>query len=265
MGEFKQIIGRGTRVREDYGKTWFTIMDFRDATRHFEDKDFDGPPEQVYEVKAGQSIVPPEQRTVVDRDGSHSRGGGEKRDKYFIPDEEVLTVAETVVRYNAAGKRVDIPVDDHTRGLLQASCKTRREFHDLWRNAEQRGELLAKLEREGITAGGLASKYGNGFATYDLLAHVGYDMAPVTRKDRAQKPSIVALLVMQSPIRKQVLEGLLAKFVDEGREDLSDATQLKLKPFDNLGTVIEILREFGGRAGFEKVVSTLEIYLYDDA
>lgn len=263
MSEFKQIIGRGTRVREDYGKLWFTIMDFRDATRHFEDEKFDGPPEQVYEVKPGQPILPPDAPQGAET--SKSRRSGERRDKYFIPDEEVLTVTETVVRYNAAGKRVERPADDHTRDLLRALCPTRRDFRDLWSNIERRGELLVKLEREGLTAADLAKKHGEGYSTYDVLAHVGYGMAPVLRKVRAEKANVQALLATHSPQRRRVLEGLLAKFVDEGLEALADTDSLKIKPFDTWGTLVELLREFGGRAGFEKAVTVMETYLYDDA
>ncbi|MBK9265378.1 MAG: DEAD/DEAH box helicase family protein [Polyangiaceae bacterium] len=266
MTEFKQIIGRGTRVREDYGKFWFTIMDFRGATRHFEDETFDGPPEQVYEVKEGESIAPPE-RTGEPSPGespSVSRSG-QRRDKYVIPDEEVLTVAETVVRYNAAGKRVELPIAEHTRRVLREMCGPRRTFRDRWLDPERRSELLGHLEREGASLGELAKHCGDGYATYDLLSHVGYDMPLVTRKDRAQKPVIQTYFATQSPLRRKVLEGLLAKFVDEGVETLDDTTHLTLKPLDKLGTPVELVKAFGGRVGFEKAISVLEAYLYDDA
>ncbi len=262
MGEFKQIIGRGTRVREDYGKTWFTILDFRDATRHFEDENFDGPPDQVYEPKEGESITPPD---LGDEDEAVRFRRGHRREKYVIPDEEVLTVSETVTRYDHDWKRIEMPVDEHVRRIVSALCPTRAELRATWCNAEKRGALLEQFEREGmISVGDLARTVGEGFSTYDILVQFAFGVAPVLRKDRAARANVQALLNTHEGVRKQVLEGLVGKFVAEGLEFLQDTRELQLEPFDEMGTLLEILGHFGGRDGFKKSVAALEMVLYDD-
>lgn len=274
MGEFKQIIGRGTRVEEDYDKTWFTIMDFRDATRHFEDEDFDGKPEMIKEVKSGESI------TTEDGPNPGSSGtstdpapaipapavsrSGQRRDKYVIADEDVLMLSENVIRYDSQGKRVDLPVNEHVQSVLRAEFPTRRVFLDAWRDMDRRSEVLLRLEREGISRGTLPAVYGAPYATFDLLAHLAYGSALISRKSRVDQERVQAFVTEQKPLARQVLDGLLARFAQEGWERLADAEQLKLPPFDKLGTVLELLHPFGGRAGFEKTIGELEFALYDD-
>lgn len=261
-GEFKQIIGRGTRVREDYGKTWFSILDFREATRHFADETFDGPPEQVYEPRPGDPIAPPDD---FDQEEPTPRRRGHRREKYVIPDVEVLTVAETVVRYDQDWKPIDLPKDEHARRIVTALCPSRADFRDTWRDAEKRAALLAQLERDGMLAmGELAQQMGAEFATYDVLASLVYGVRPISRKDRAEHANVQACIATFTGVRKQVLEGLLAKFVAEGLENLQDPRELQMEPFDEIGTLLEILGHFDGRDGFKKAVSVLEAYLYAD-
>ncbi|HRI71098.1 MAG TPA: DEAD/DEAH box helicase family protein [Polyangium sp.] len=262
-GEFKQIIGRGTRVREDYGKTWFTILDFRDATRHFADESFDGPPEQVYEPKPGDPIVPPD--LSDDHDEPTPRRRSHRREKYVIPDVEVLKVAETVTRYDQDWKPIDIPVDEHARRIVTAVCPTRRDLRETWRDPDRRAELLTQLERDGMLGtGDLARFFPEALATYDILASLAYGVAPVSRKERAARANVKAFVATQSGIRQQVLAGLLAKFEHDGLENLQDPQELQLPPFDEIGTVMEVLGHFDDRAGFKKAVAILETYLYDD-
>lgn len=266
MTEFKQIIGRGTRLREDYGKFWFTIMDFRGATRHFADEKFDGPPEQIYEPKEGDPIVPPEVGGDDDPPASTSAPRrGTRRQKYYLPDEDVGVAREDVERYNAEGKRIEVPIEEHARAVLRALCESRRDLRQRWLAMEERGELLGELEGQGVAIGDLAGKYGEGYATYDLLAHVGFEAQLVLRRKRAENARVQQVLVQHKGLARKVLEGLLARFVDEGFETLDDAEGLKERPFDKMGTLVELVRAFGGRAGFEKAVAALQGALYDDA
>jgi len=262
-GEFKQIIGRGTRVREDYGKTWFTILDFRDATRHFADETFDGPPEQVYEPRPGDPIAPPD---LADEEEPTPRRRGQRREKYVIPDVEVLKVAVTVTRYDQDWKPIEIPIDEHARRIVTALCPTRAELRETWRDPDKRAALLSQLERDAmVSTGDLARNLGANIATYDVLASLAYGVHPIPRQDRANRANVQACIAAQTGVRKQVLEALLAKFVAEGLENLQDPRELQMEPFDDLGTLTEILGHFGGREGFKKAVSGLEAYLFDDA
>ncbi|MRG98167.1 EcoAI/FtnUII family type I restriction enzme subunit R [Polyangium spumosum] len=266
MTEFKQIIGRGTRLREDYGKFWFTIMDFRGVTRHFADEKFDGPPEQIYEPKEGDPIAPPEDDDIDEPPPSPSAARrGTRRTKYYIDDEEVSVIREDVHRYDAAGKRIEVPVEAHARVVLLEVCKSRKDLRRLWLAVEKRGELLGELERQGVATGDLAVKYGEGYATYDLLAHAGFGAPLVPRRERAKNDGVEQVLARHKGLARKVLEGLVAKFVDEGLEALDDAEQLKLRPFDKMGTLVELVRAFGDRGKFEKAVAALEGALYDDA
>jgi type I restriction enzyme R subunit len=257
MTEFKQIIGRGTRIREDYGKLWFTIMDFRGATRHFEDEKFDGPPEQVVVLGEEEPILPPTPPAPA-----VSRGGS--RDKVFIADEKVAVASERVERYGADGKRLEVPVEEHARAVLRGLCKSAGDLRKRWLAAEGRGEVLGALERQGVAAGDLARVYGDAFATFDLLAHAGFGVPLVSRRERARAARVRAVLDAQKELPRKVLEGLLAKFEGEGLETLDNPELLKLRPFDRLGTLVELVRAFGGRAGFERAVAAVEAAVYAD-
>jgi type I restriction enzyme R subunit len=267
MTEFKQIIGRGTRVREDYGKLWFTIMDFRGATRHFEDEDFDGPAEQVYEPKEGDPIVPPDDAAggsvAPPSPRATTRGGS--RSKLFIADEPVGVLSEQHERYGADGKRVEVSATEHARAVLRTHCASLDELRRRWLAPEERGELLGALARNDVAVLDLAEAYGEQYGTYDLLAHAGFAAALVTRGERARGAGVAKVVAGYGDLPRRVLEGLLADFEGQGFEMLADADHLKRPPHAKLGTLVELVKAFGGRAKFEKAVAALEAALYGEA
>ena len=270
MTEFKQIIGRGTRVREDYGKLSFTIMDFRGATRHFEDEAFDGPPERVYVLGEGDPIVPPEDGAGGLDEAPASpkatyRGLGHSRDKSFLDDVPVLVARENLERYGGDGKRIEASVVDHARAVLGQLCKSRDDLRRRWLALDERGELLGALARYGVAVGDLAHTYGGEYATFDLLAHAGFAAPLIARRERAHGAGVQKVLANHKELPRKVLEGLLAEFADAGLETLDDAQHLGARPYAKLGTIVELVRAFGGRTKFEKAIAALEDALYGEA
>ena len=270
--EFKQIIGRGTRVREDYGKMWFTIMDFRGATRLFEDRTFDGPPEQIYEPNEGDPIVPPEPsgdapaaagEAPLPTASEATRRGG-RRPKIYIDDEGVMVVRENVERYGPDGKRIEASLAEHARETLRALFASLGELRRRWATRGEKAAILAELERRGVGVGELAIAFGDDYATVDVLAYVGFSDPLLTRRERARSARVRKILDAYGGLARAVLEGLLDKFVDEAVEGLETIDLLRVHPFDKMGTLVEIVRAFGGRPSYEKAVAALEEALYGE-
>jgi type I restriction enzyme R subunit len=270
MTEFKQIIGRGTRIREDYGKMWFTIMDFRGVTRLFEDPAFDGPPEQIYEPREGDPIVPPEpseggadgasKGPLPPTDRSTARRG--RRTKYVIDDEEVLVASENLERYGPDGKRIEGSLEGHARTTLRALFKSQDDLRRRWVTPGERAAILTELEQRGVAVGELAATLGDDYAMVDVLAYVGFSDPLLTRRERARSARVNKVLDAHRDLTRAVLEGLLSKFVDEAVEQLDAIDLLRVRPFDALGTLVELVRAFGGRPKYEKAVAALEEALY---
>ncbi len=268
MTEFKQIIGRGTRVREDYGKLWFTIMDFRGATRLFEDKAFDGPAEQIYAPKEGDPIVPPEDGEedmdeLPPSPRSALRYGS--RNKIYIDDVEVGVVNETHLRYGADGKRIETSVVDYARAAVRTLCKDREDLRRRWLALDTRGELRGDLEKQGVAVGDLARKYGEEYATFDLIAHAGFAAPLISRRDRARGARVQKVLAAEKELPRKVLEALLAEFAEAGLEVFHNTEHLRSRPYEKLGTLVELMRAFGGWPNFEKTIAALEDALYSEA
>jgi type I restriction enzyme, R subunit len=265
MAEFKQIIGRGTRIREDHGKMWFTILDFRGATRHFQDIKFDGPPEQIYEPKEGQPVVPPDEAEELDAGppsppaAMASRGA--RREKTYIADESAMIVRETVARYGVDGQLIDASIEDHARQVLRARFASREQLRAEWLAADDRRAILADLEREGVALDDLTRKLGEDYATLDVLAHAGFSAPLLTRRERSRSAPVRELVDAQTGLPRDVLGGLLDKFI-EGVETIGDIELLRVRPFDQMGTLVELVRAFGGRPKYEKALAALEEALY---
>jgi type I restriction enzyme, R subunit len=266
MTEFKQIIGRGTRIREDYGKLWFTIMDFRGATRLFEDEKFDGPAEQIYEPKEGEPVVQPEDGADEPPPSPKAPTAerGTRRHKYFIDDEQVKVAHEVFERFGPDGKRIEASLEDHARSALRARFASREELRQQWLVSGERSAILAELEQQGVSVSDLARKFGEDHATLDLLVHAGFSVALLTRRQRARSARVQKLLAAHKALSRKVLEGLLAKFADEGVEELDNVELLRVRPFDKLGTLVELVRAFGNRQKYEKAVADLEEALYGE-
>ena len=289
MTEFKQIIGRGTRLREDYQKLYFTIMDFKGATRLFADPDFDGEPVVIYEPKPDEPVVPPEDTKPLDvsepepppyvpnENGGEDTGGntggggiGEGRTKYVIDDVNVRVAVERSQYLNADGKLITedyrVLLKDDIKKALQAEFCTMVDFLRRWNSAERKQAVLEELAEHGVPLEILQQAVANGseLDVFDLVAHVAFDQKPLTRRERANNVKRRNVFGKYGEQARAVLEALLDKFADHGVQDIEDAKVLELPPFDQFGSKTQIRRGiFGSVEQYTQAVHELEQALYD--
>ena len=280
MTLFKQIIGRGTRLREDLGKTWFTILDFKRATELFADKDFDGEPVQIYEPGSGEPVAPPEPAVPGGNPGDAGQtggapeplgpftGGGEADGpkKYVLGNNVTVAVARERVQYlNAQGKLITESLRDYTRINLLKKYDSLDQFLQAWQQADRKAALLQELEWQGVLLEALADEVGKDLDPFDLLLHVAYDQPPLTRSERARRVQKRNVFTQYGPVARKVLEALLDKYADEGITTIESNEVFKLQPFTDLGSPVELVRSFGGRPQYLSALQALERELYSSA
>jgi type I restriction enzyme R subunit len=287
MTEFKQIVGRGTRVHEDTKKFYFTLMDFRGATSHFADKDFDGDPIQIYGPGPGDSIFPPDEgdatdeaddiggdedkgregETIIDGNGDGDEvtttKKGERRRKIYVDGIGVAIMAERVEYLDEHGKLITESLKDFTKRALQKRFTSLDDFLKRWKSAERKQAILDELEAEGLVLDPIIDELGKDLDPFDLICHVAFDAKPLTRRERADSVQKRNVFAKYGPQARAVLDGLLAKYADEGVLNLDDANVLKISPFTSLGSVVQIVNLFGGKDGFDQAVHELQDALYD--
>ena len=276
MTEFKQIIGRGTRINEDYGKFWFTIMDFKKATELFADKDFDGEPVMIYLPKDDESPVPPDEdetdaplpSDMLDAPDTTETGpttdpdepGG--RVKYVLGDVTVYVVAERVQYYGPEGKLITESLKDYTRQTVRKDYASLDQFLRRWSRAERKAAILHELEQRGVLLQPLADEVGKDFDPFDLICHVAFDQPPLTRRERAEQVKKRNYFAKYGQQARLVLETLLEKYADTGIENIEDIKILTLDPFRNMGTAGELVSAFGGKQAYLAALIELEQHLY---
>ncbi len=277
MTEFKQMIGRGTRINEDYGKYWFTIMDFKKATELFADPAFDGEPVMIYEPKGDESVVPPDELDPDEKiiiggesgkmdgyddglDGGDLGGGG--RVKYVLSDVAVYVVAERVQYYGPDGKLITESLKDYTRHTVRKDYASLDEFLRTWSKADRKAVILNELVQHGVLLEPLAEEVGKDFDAFDLICHVAFDQPPLTRRERAAEVKKRNYFAQYGEQARQVLESLLDKYADTGIEHIEDIKILTLDPFKTMGTASELVSAFGGKSGYLAAVQELEQHLY---
>lgn len=286
MTEFKQIIGRGTRINEDFDKYWFTILDFKKATELFADPAFDGDPVQIYEPGPGDPPLPPEEE-----DGEESsdddftyptpddnltppvgvaeplpgeEGGGVRR--YIVDNVEVKVVAERVQYFDANGRLITESLKDYTRDTLAKEFASLADFLRHWSKAEKKQAIIDELADQGIFFEALADEVGKqsgkDFDPFDLLCHVAWDQPPLTRRERAEQVKKRHYFAKYGEQAQKVLEALLDKYADEGVAAIEETQILTIAPFNRLGTPVELIRAFGGKDQYQQAVNELERELY---
>lgn len=286
MTEFKQIVGRGTRVHEDTKKYFFTLLDFRKATNHFADPDFDGEPVQIYEPRAGDPVTPPEDvpPPVDEEDPIPQEPGkeeeilsypgppqiptpavGEGPRKYYIHGDPVTIVAERIEYLDENGKLVTESLRDYSKATLRRRFASLDDFLRRWNAAERKQAVIDELAEEGLLLDPLAEDVGKDLDPFDLICHVAFDRPPLTRRERAENVRKRDVFAKYGTQARAVLEALLQKYQDEGVTNLDDLKNLKVLPFTHMGTPIELLKPFGGKDGFEKAARELQSALYDEA
>ena len=273
MTKFKQIIGRGTRVREDYDKLFFTILDFRKATQLFADPDFDGDPVVVYVPKPDDPVVPPvDPDPTGGSDGGHDDGetpppiepppppGPHK--KYYVDDVPVYVMSSRVQYLGPDGKLITESLEDYTRKQVRGEFETLDDFIKYWREAERKHVIVEELAQRGVLFEALADDVGQDYAAFDLICHVVFDQPPLTRKQRAANVRGSDYFATYSDTARKVLDALLDKYADDGVEPDADTSVLRVTPFPLIGTPIEIVNEFGGRDAYDTAIRALEEQLY---
>ena len=299
MTKFKQIIGRGTRIDDRYGKLWFTILDFKKATELFADERFDGIPERVIDTKAKdindedsdlEALVDGElngdpltdtnsQEDPFDNPDSVAEESGEynvtsgsegeweddenKVSKYHVNGVTVKKVAERVQYYDTDGKLVTESFKDYTRKTIAKQFASLDDFTRKWHQAERKQAIIDELEREGILWEVLEQEVGKELDPFDLICHVVYDQPPLTRKERAENVKKRNYFTKYSDTAQTVLNSLLEKYADEGVLEIENKNVLKVAPFTEIGRPIEIVKKgFGKPADYEKAISELEAEIY---
>ncbi len=263
MTVFKQIIGRGTRVDEEYDKWFFTIMDFKKATELFRDPDFDGEPVVVYEPGDDDDPVPPDPEPTDDEDGGEDEPGEGVR-KIYVSGVPARIVAERVEYYGPDGNLITESYRDFSRKQIRTEFASLDDFLQRWKGAKKKQAIIELLEEHGIILENLAQEVGKEYGDFDLICHIAYDQPPLTRKERANKVKKRNYFTKYGEQARAVLTALLDKYADEGIRTLENAKVLKLKPFSGMGTPMEIINHaFGGKANYEKAIQELEQELYN--
>lgn len=284
MTEFKQIVGRGTRVHEDTHKFYFTLIDFRGASNHFADPDFDGEPVQIYEPGEADPIAPPDNVLPTSDNGetvTHLPGadevvidglpdislplvGGKVR-KIYVDGVSASIVAERVEYLDENGKLITESLRDFTKRALKKRFRSLKDFLKRWKGAERKQAILEELEAEGLSLEPIADELGKDLDPFDLICHIAFDKKPLTRRERAENVRKRDVFAKYGPQARGVLDALLAKYADEGVINLDDANVLRIAPFNAMGSVVQLIKAFGGPQGFEHAVHELQAALYQEA
>ena len=285
MTEFKQIIGRGTRINEDFGKHYFTIMDFRNVTALFADKDFDGDPVRVKEASedddisgtdeeiddtpitddlTGEDIEFPDPDTpdITIKEDPADYG---KRRKVTVNGVEVSIIKERVQYMGGDGKIITESLRDYTRKNVQTSYASLDSFLTSWRDADKKRAIVEELESHGVIFSALQDEVGSAFDPFDLICHVAFEQKPLTRRERAENVRKRNYFSRYGELARTVLDSLLDKYADDGLLDLENPAIITLDPIKRLGTAPEIVRAFGGKPAYDQAIRELTTHLYEVA
>jgi type I restriction enzyme R subunit len=261
LSAFKQIIGRGTRIQEDYDKFYFTIMDFKKATELFADPDFDGDPVTVYEPKTSDPPVPPEEPVEepgVVEEPEPSQG----QVKYVVGDVEVSVVAERVQYYGKDGRLITESLKEYNRKNVLEEYASLDSFLRSWSSAEKKQAIIEELHEQGVLLEALAEEVGQDYDPFDLVCHVAFDQPPLTRRERAENVRKRNYFTKYGEKARAVLGALLDKYADAGIQQIEDIGILKVQPISDLGTPVEIVQAFGGRDKYMEAIKELESEIY---
>ena len=284
MTEFKQIIGRGTRINEEYGKSYFTIIDFRNVTNLFADPDFDGDPVMIKQVGENDDLTGTEEETtediITDVDGEEVdfpktpdypeiEGGGdiveEPRVKIRVDGVQVKIVNERVQYLGADGKIITESLKDYTKKNITKHFQTIDDFLNRWNQSDKKKTIVDELEEQGVFFEALKEEVGKDFDPFDLICHIAFESKPLTRKERADNVKKRNYFTKYSEKAQAVINNLLDKYTDDGLLTIESTEVLKLDPLNKLGTPIELVKAFGGKPQYTAALKELENELYKTA
>ena len=287
MTEFKQIIGRGTRINEDFGKHYFTIMDFRNVTALFADKDFDGDPVRVKEATQDDDISGTDEETdettltdpITGDDVDFPEPEPEKPDiglnedpveygrkrKVTVNGVDVTVIKERVQYMGDDGKIITESLRDYTRKNIRSTYASLDSFLNSWKQADRKRAIIDELEQQGVIFAALNEEIGSAFDPFDLICHVAFEQRPLTRKERADQVRKRDYFTKYGDLARKVISALLDKYSDEGELDLDNPEIIRLDPLSKLGSPVEIIRAFGGKSAYDEAIHSLTEELYQSA
>lgn len=283
--KFKQIIGRGTRINEEYGKMYFTILDFRNATDLFADPKFDGDPIRIKpandDTDLGSLMDEEEQnsRPVVDADTGEEIDistpdvrypvtpetlprTAEPREKVVVNGVDVSVLVSREMYFDQQGKPITTSLKDYTRELITGKYADLNDFLEKWNSAERKEAIIAELAEQGVMVEALYNAVGKQVDLFDLICHVAYDQPPMTRRERANNVRKRNYFTKYGEQARKVLEALLDKYADEGIENIESMEVLKVKPLNEFGSLMEIIGSFGSKEQYLQAIRDLEAELY---
>ena len=284
MTKFKQIIGRGTRINEEYGKMFFTILDFRNATDLFADKDFDGEPIRVKPVSeetdlagiideeehdetpildeiTGDEIIV-EKPQIRYPEMENPSQANEPRHKVYVNGVDVSVLVSRELYFDQHGKPITSSLKDHTRKIIKGNYVSLDDFINKWNSADQKAAIIEELQQQGVMVEALYEAVNKDVDLFDLICYVAYDKPPLTRKERANNVKKRDFFTRYGDQARLVLEKLLDKYADEGVEDIESMDVLKVKPFTDFGSPVEIIGSFGSKTAYLQTIHELEYELY---
>ncbi|RDI28261.1 type I restriction enzyme R subunit [Pseudacidovorax intermedius] len=266
MTTFKQIVGRGTRIEESHNKFFFTILDFKKATELFKDPEFDGEPVVIYEPEDGDDPVPPDPEPGGDDDDDGDGDEGDTPKKFVVSAVGARILGERVEYIGEDGQMVTESYRDYSRKGIRQEFASLDDFLQKWNRAKKKAAIIEALAEYGIELPNLAREVGKDYGDFDLICHIAFDQRPLTRSERANSVKKRNYFTKYGDKARAVLEALLDKYANEGITSIENNNVLKLDPFKQLGTPVEIINGvFGGKAKYEEAVQELEVELFKQA
>ena len=263
MTEFKQIIGRGTRLREKEGKNHFVVMDFRNVTRLFSDPDWDGPIEIVEGFAPNHKPIP---KPDTPGNGGDSVSPPPTVDKYVVDENgcDVHIIGKRVEVYDTLGKLLSQEsIVDYTKSNILGKYASLDNFISKWTSEEKKEAIRELLKEQGIDLEQMKAEQGmTDVDDFDFICHVAFNQKPLTRKERANNVKKRDFLSKYSGVAREVLEALLDKYMNTGIYEIEKTEILQLDPFKKFGKPSKIATYFGGKAGYIQAVKALEEELY---
>ncbi len=280
--KFKQIIGRGTRINEDFGKLYFTILDFRNATNKFAEPDFDGHPIRIKQATENDDLGSDSEDEPNEQINEDNNVANEPnvpfqpqptfsplpptpREKVVVNGVDVTILVSRELHFNQQGKPITISLKDHTKQIIQQQFASLNDFLNKWNNTDKKEAIIAELQEQGMMIDELYEAVDKQVDLFDLICHVAYDQPPLTRKERANNVIKRNYFTKYGDQSRKVLEALLDKYADEGITNIESIEVLRVNPFKDFGSPIEIISNFGSKEKYLQAVKELEIELYKTA
>ena len=262
MTEFKQIVGRGTRIREKEGKTHFTIMDFRNITRLFADPDWDGP------LEVDKGYMPDNKKPKTPPTDIDPPPGGYAREDIPIVDRlgcRVEVINKVVSVYDTDGKLLRTEsITDYTKKNINDTYASLDDFILRWNQADRKAQIVEMMRESGIDLQALKHDQGmDDVDDFDFICHIAYGKKALTRRERAENVKKRDVFHKYGPEAQKVLNALLDKYMNEGISQLENRKVLTLDPFRQMGSPASIARLFGGNQQYFDAVRELEQEIYN--